>query len=73
MNTIQNPILPGFAQMSSPFKSTCPLVGRMRPLSIWISVDLPLPVCPITPTNAPFSTERFTFSTAVFSNGVPTP
>ena len=61
----------GSAQMSLPFSSTWPEVGRSRPLSIWMRVDLPLPVWPITPRNSPFSTWMFTPSTAVFSKGVP--
>ena len=63
----------GSAQMSLPFSSTWPEVGRMRPLSIWMRVDFPLPVWPMTPRNSPWRMARDTFSTAVFWKGVPTP
>ena len=39
--------------------------------TISLAVDLPLPVCPITATNSPFSICRFTSCKAVFSKGVP--
>ena len=56
----------GSAQMSCPLRSTWPEVGRIRPLNIWMRVDLPLPVCPMIPTNSPSRMDRETFSTAVF-------
>ena len=33
-------------------------VGRISALKCWISVDFPLPVCPIIPINCPSGIER---------------
>ncbi len=41
----------------------------IRALKCCISVDLPLPVCPIIPKNSPSSILRFTPFNAFFANG----
>ena len=41
------------ARSDAVYKHTCPLVARSSAFKCAISVDLPLPVCPITPINSP--------------------
>ena len=57
-------------QISSPSKSTRPDVGFRSPLKCWIRVDLPDPVCPISPTNSPRWMDKLTSRSAARSNGV---
>ena len=59
------------AVRSSPSTMIVPDVGRISPFRCCISVDLPLPVWPITPTNAPSGMVMLTSTSASDSNGVP--
>ncbi len=61
----------GSAHRSSPPMYTLPEVGRLMPLKCEISVDLPQPVEPMTPTNAPSSISKLTRSSATVSSGMP--
>ena len=53
-----------FEAMSVPSMSTRPEVGFKMPFMCWMSVDLPLPVCPATPRNSPRRTCSETSRTA---------
>ena len=61
----------GSAQMSFPSRRIRPDVGCKSPFRCCISVDLPDPVCPITPKNSPAPTVMLSPSTALRWNGVP--
>ena len=61
------------AQISFPSRRMLPSVGFSSPFRCCINVDLPDPVCPMIPTKEPDSISRSTWSTAVFSKGVPIP
>ena len=52
---------------------TRPLVGLLMPLKWLMSVDLPQPVEPMTPTNWPSSMEKLTSSRATVASGIPSP
>ena len=60
-----------FAPKSTPSTKTTPGWERSRPFRWVISVDLPLPVCPMMPTNSPSSMDRLTAFSARASKGVP--
>ena len=51
-----------------PSMTTLPLVGTSRPPSRFRSVDFPLPEVPTIARNSPFSTDRFTPSSAATSD-----
>ena len=48
---------------------TVPSVGFSRPLASWMSVLLPLPVCPAMPKNSPWRTENERSLSAQYSLG----
>src|SRR3954470_19873178 len=56
----------GLAHISTPAICAVPAVGRNRPTSILIVVDLPAPFGPKKPKNSPSCTVRSRWSTAVF-------
>ena len=60
-----------FSPTSTPPTNTWPGSGRMRALRWAMSVDLPLPVWPMTPTKSPSRMVRETSSSARVSKGVP--
>jgi hypothetical protein len=61
----------GSSQISFPSRRIRPDVGCKSPFRCCISVDLPDPVCPITPKNSPAPTVMLSPSTALRWNGVP--
>ena len=49
---------------TSPCSRICPASGRTRPISIFISVDLPAPFSPRMPWMRPLCSARLTWSQA---------
>ncbi len=50
-----------------PLKTSSPSLGRNRPERIFISVDLPAPLSPTTPSTSPCPTWKFTSRSAVMA------
>ena len=57
--------------MSCPWNSTLPEVGFISPFRCCTKVDLPDPVCPISPMYSPVAASKSTSHRAACSKGVP--
>ena len=55
------------SEADSPSTVTSPSCNFTNPLRCWMSVLLPLPVQPMSPTNSPSSMQKLTPSRARFS------